>query len=127
MLHPALHLLASRPQWLAEHAGAYAQLAGAELGEAAALCRRQVLLGSLTLGAAVVAAILGGVALMLWAVTPTLPGQSLWWLVSTPAVPLAVALAGLQAQRRLRPLEAFGVLRQQWEADLSLLREASAR
>lgn len=126
MLHPALHLLATRPQWLAEHAEAYAELASAELGEAAAAWRRSALLGAATLLAATVAAGLGGVSLMLWAVTPELPPQTAWLLWATPALPLVLALVGVWVMQSKRRGQAFIVLRQQLQADMALLRAMGA-
>jgi hypothetical protein len=126
MLPPLMQLLALRPPWLAEHLAAYAELAAAECAEAAAAGRRRLALGLLTLGAVGVAATLAGVALMLWAALPTLPAQTAWLLLATPALPLAVALAGAVALRPGSPGGHFVVLRQQLQADLALLREAAA-
>ena len=123
MLHPVLHLLATRPQWLAEHAEAYVQLAAVELGDAAAWGRRTVLLGATALCAAGVAATLAGMALLLWAATPELPPRTAWLLWAVPSVPLVVAITATLAQRRGRPEERFVDLRRQLQADLALLRE----
>jgi hypothetical protein len=122
VLHPALHLLATRPQWLAEHAEAYADLAAAEFGDAAGAWRRAALLGAATVCALGVAATLAGVALMLWAVMPTLPPQTAWLLWATPALPLAAAGLGAGALRWRRRAEAFVVLREQLQLDMALLR-----
>lgn len=126
MRHPALHLLATRPQWLAEHAEAYVELAAVEFGDALARWQRSVLLGSLTLAALAVAATLAGVALMLWAVLPALPPNGPWLLLAVPALALALALTGLVAQRRAGRAELCPVLREQLRADLALLREVGA-
>jgi hypothetical protein len=126
VLHPVLHLLATRPQWLAEHAEAYAQLAAVELADAAAWGRRTLLLGAAALCAAGVAATLAGVALMLWATTPDLPPRTAWLLWATPSAPLGLAVLALLAQRRRRPAERFAELQRQLQADLALLREAAA-
>ena len=125
MPHPALHLLATHPQWLAEHAAAYAQLAGAELDDATSLWGRRLWLGGLTMCALMVAATLGGVALMLWAVTPELPAPRAWALLAAPALPLALAGVGWLALRRLRQGPLFFVLRQQWQTDAALLRQTA--
>ncbi|CAD5365907.1 conserved hypothetical protein [Rubrivivax sp. A210] len=126
MLHPVLHLLATRPAWLAEHAEAYADLGAAELADASAQCTRVLLLGALSLCALGVAATLAGVALMLWALAPAMAERAAWLLLATPALPLALALAGLVAQRRAQRGPLFLLLRQQLQADLMLLREAGA-
>jgi uncharacterized membrane protein YqjE len=73
-----------------------------------------------------VAAVLGGVALMLWAVIPADQIQAPWALIATPLVPLLVAVACLlldQSQARTR---AFEHVRQQVKADVAMLREVSA-
>lgn len=126
MLHPALHLLATRPQWLADHADAYAELAAAEFGDAAGGWRRSLVLGAATVCALGVAACLAGVALMLWAVTPVLPPHAAWLLWATPALPLALAVATLVAQRWPRRAEPFVTLRQQLQLDMAMLREMGA-
>ena len=123
MLHPALHLLATRPQWLAEHAEAYAELAAAEFGEAAGSWRLSLLLGAATVFALTMAATLAGVALMLWAVMPTLPTHATWLLWATPALPLAAAGLGAAALRWRRRAEAFVTLRQQMRLDMALLHD----
>lgn len=126
MLHPALHLLATRPHWLAEHGEAYAQLAAAELGQAAAAWRRSAVLAAASLLAASVGLGLAGVALMLWAVMPAVPAQTAWLLWATPAVPLALAVIGALALRSPSGTPAFACLREQLQADADLLRTAGA-
>jgi uncharacterized membrane protein YqjE len=126
VLHPVVHLLATRPHWLAEHADAYGELAAAELSDAAAYGLRSLLLAAVALCGFGVAAALAGVALMLWAVTPLLPGQSLWLLLATPALPLVVALVCLVLRQSGRRGDLFAVLGHQLRADLALLREAGA-
>lgn len=126
MLHPVLHLLATRPQWLAEHAEAYAELAAVELGDAASAGRRSLLLGAAALCATCVAATLAGVAVMLWAALPEMPERARWLLWATPALPLGLALLALLAQRLQRPAEHFVDLRRQLQTDLALLRDAGA-
>ncbi len=124
MLHPVLHLLATRPQWLADHAQAYAELATAELDDTAMRTRRALLLATATVAALGVAATLAGVALMLWAITPALTPQAQGLLLATPAPPLLLALGCLLAQRRTQRAAWFAALRGQLRADLALLREA---
>lgn len=126
MLHPVIHVLATRPLWLAEHAEAYTELAAAELADAALQGRRAVLRVALNLCALGVSATLAGVALMLWAVLPALPVATAWVLWAAPAAPLAIAALAWSVQQRARRDTCFTVLRQQWQADLALLREAAA-
>lgn len=70
MIHPLLRLAATQPQMLADHAEAYAALVGEELGRSAAAAKQRLLLAAAGLCLAVTAAVLAGVAAMLWAVTP---------------------------------------------------------
>lgn len=124
MLPPWLKLVTGQPQLLAEHAEAYAELLQAEAAVLGKAWRRQALLGTLALANAALAAVLAGVAVMLWAVTPPAPGQALWLLAAVPLLPLAAALCcGLLARQRVAPAP-FGILREQMRADWSLLREA---
>ena len=125
-LQPLLHLLSAQPQLLVDHAKAYADLAADELGRSAALWKRRALLQAAALCAALVAAVLAGVALMLWSLVPASTVQSPWVLLATPLPPLALALicgwAGLGPVRA----NAWPGLRQQVKADLALWHEASA-
>jgi len=128
VLHPALHVLATRPLWLAEHAEAYTELAAAELADAAAQGRLAVLRAAVGLCALGVAATLAGVALMLWAVMPAAPASTAatWALWVAPAAPLPVALLAWALQHHARQGTPFAVLRQQWQADMALLRSATS-
>lgn len=124
MLPPWLTLVTGQRQLLAEHAEAYAELVQAEAAALGTAWRRQAVLGALALSSAAVAVVLGGVALMLWAVIPPATGQTPWLLVAVPLLPLA--LAGVCALLAQQPAAAapFGSLREQLRADWSLLREA---
>ncbi len=122
-MHPLFRLLAMRPQAVAEHAGAYAELAAAEFDVAATAWRRSLLLAAAGLCAATVTAVLAGVALMLWAVLPVWPPQAAAWLALAIAVPLGATLAAVVALRRPAPAPAFAELRQQCRIDLDWLRQ----
>lgn len=125
MIHPLLHLIATRPHLIAEHAEAYAELAADELSRAAAAWKLRIALQAIGVGLIAVAAILGGVALMLWAVTPPNELHAPWALIVAPLAPLVVALGCLA--RAGKPVDsAFGNLREQMRADLVMLREVSA-
>jgi len=126
VLHPVLRLLATRPHWLAEHAEAYAELAAAEAGAAALAARRSVILSVTAISGLGLAAMLGGVALMLWAALPSLPGATAWVLWAVPALPFAAALVALLIKQSGRDEGSFVLLRQQLQADMALLREAHA-
>jgi uncharacterized membrane protein YqjE len=126
LLHPVVHLLATRPQWLAEHVDAYGELASAELSDAAAHGLRSLALAAVALCALGVAVTLAGVAVMLWAVTPTLSAPTQWALLITPAAPLLVALVCLVLRRLWHRSDLFALLVQQLQADVALLREGAA-
>lgn len=126
MLHPVVHLLATRPQWLAEHLDAYGELAAAELSDAAAQGLRSLLLAAVALCALGVAVTLAGVAVMLWVVMSVPSGPTSWALLITPAVPLCVALVCLALRRLWQRGDLFAVLVQQLQADVALLREGGA-
>jgi len=69
---------------------------------------------------------LAGVALMLWAVNPTLVWPAGWPLVAVPLVPIAAALACAIAAQSASERAAFDDLRIQVKADMAMLREAAA-
>lgn len=127
MVHPLLHLIATQPQLLVEHASAYAELAAVEIGSASAAWQRRALLKVLALCCGLAAVLLAGVALMLWGVMPLAQMPSPWLLWATPLGFAALALGCLAAaQLRAASGSQFIGLRQQWQADLTLLRDASA-
>ena len=122
MLHPLVHLIASRPELLAEHVSAYADLFAQELASASALTKRRLALQFAAGACLAVAAILAGVAVLLWASLPTLALP--WVLALVPTVPGVIGLwiilvgdtAGTQAP--------FAGLRRQLAADAALMRSA---
>ncbi|MEO5775007.1 MAG: hypothetical protein ABIQ32_12945 [Sphingomicrobium sp.] len=125
MIHPLLRLVATQPQLLADHAEAYAGLVGEEIGRSAASLKHRMLLSAIALCLVGVAAVLAGVALMLWAVVPPADMQAPWALIAAPAVPAVIALVcGLMS--RQKPTDRFAALKQQVAADLVMLREVSA-
>ena len=126
MLHPLLHLIATQPQLLADHAEAYADLLGEELGTASAVWKRRVALNAVALCSLGVSAVLGGVALMLWAVIPPADIQAPWALLVGPLLPLAVTVACLLAARPQARAGTFDNVKRQMRADVAMLREVSA-
>jgi hypothetical protein len=125
-VNPWLHLVANQPQLLAEHAQAYAELAAAQIAAVSADWKQRALLVALAAGGLLVAATLGGVAVLLWSVTAAPQSASHWVLVTTPAVPAAVAVACLVALRLRRPRGSANALRKQFEADLLVWRAGVA-
>jgi fatty acid desaturase len=125
-MHPMLHLIASRPSLVAQHAGAYAELVNAEVQAFIASGKRRALLMAVALFSVGAAAVLAGVALMLWGVLPPANMQAPWVLVAVPVVPALVALACFLAARNSANTAGFDNLRAQVQADMALLTEAGA-
>ncbi len=121
-MHPLLALLATRPQLLVDHAQAYAALFNEEFDQARASWQRTAVLHAVALCCVSAAAVLAGVALMLWVISPALPAQAQWVLPVTPLVPLLVALICLVTVRREARQDAFANLRRQIGADMAILR-----
>ena len=128
MIHPVFQLIASRPQLLAEHAAGYGALLSAEAARVGSAWQRRLLLLVAGVGCLGITAVLAGVAVMLWVSTSGATATNLSWVLV--AVPLTPGLLGLwclvQARLNVGP-PAFAVLGEQWQADLSLLRETGAR
>lgn len=123
-MHPLLRLALSRPQLLADHAQAYADLASAELTVASLQWRRRALLNAAAACSLGIALVLAGVALMLWGVLPPAPLEARWVLIAVPLVPMLLALGCMVAARVDSASDAFAGMRAQLLADLALLRES---
>jgi len=125
MIHPLFRTLATRPELLAEHLGAYAQLVSVEASETTAQLRDHALWA---VGAALGVALgtgLAGTALLLLAVVPLADMPYPWLLAVVPAVPYVIAIFCV-LRMRARPLDcSFELLREQVAQDTALLREAS--
>jgi hypothetical protein len=126
MLHPLLHLVATQPQLLAEHAEAYAEMVADQVGAASVSWKRRAVLNAVALCGLGVTAVLAGVALMLWSVIPPADIHAPWALIVGPLLPALVAAACLLAARARDESSAFGAQREQIRADISMLREAGA-
>ena len=127
ILHPLFKTLATRPELLAEHAGAYLQLASAEAAEVALRLRLRCLLAAAALACAALALVLGGMALLLLAVLPLDQMPAPWALAAAPAVPLFGA-AGLWTAQRRQVLDlSFALLREQLALDRQLLGAVGSR
>jgi MFS family permease len=124
-MHPLLHLLMAQPGLLGEHAQGYAGLLASEVAELREVAQRRLLWGAATAACASIGVVLGGVALMLWAVMPVQTVGAQWVLLVTPGVPLIAALLCLQALRSPAPA-AFARTKQQIQADMNLLSEFHA-
>ena len=125
-MHPLFHLIAKRPQLLADHAEAYAGLVAAEIPRVSNAWKRKAILSAVALVGLLVGMTLAGVALMLWAVNPNLIWPAGWPLVAVPLVPIAAALVCVIAAQSASERAAFDDLRIQVKADIAMLREAAA-
>ena len=125
MVHPMLKMLATRPELMAEHVGAYAELAAAEAAEAAAVWQGR-LLWAIGTGAFVLLALaFGGVSLLLLGALPRESMPAPWLLALVPLLSLALAGA-CWITLRSRPAAApFAHLKRQVALDAALLQEAS--
>lgn len=126
MLHPLLHLIATQPHLLAEHAQVYAELAAVEVGEFSARWKRRALLLTVAAFFMGLAVVLAGVALMLWAALPVSQMQAPWALLAVPLALAVVAGICLLAGRSQIDAIAFSHLRRQIKADMLMLREVAA-
>jgi hypothetical protein len=121
MLHPLLRLALARPDLLADHASAYAELAAANARQAVDEWKLRLLGWALLAAGVLLCIAFGGVALMLYGavVSPPLP----WLLWAVPAAPALLALYGAWLARHRVGDARHGVsVAQQFEADLALLR-----
>jgi uncharacterized membrane protein YqjE len=125
MIHPLLRLLATQPHLVADHAHAYGSLLGEEIGKTTAAWKTRAILLGIAAFLIAIAAVLGGVALMLWAVIEPSSIQAPWALVAAPALPALVAAVCWAVARR-SPEDPFKELKLQLAADMALLREVSA-
>ncbi len=125
MMHPLLRLIATQPQLLVDHVEAYADLLAEEIGHVSSAWKLRTLLYAVALCSVVVATVLAGVALILWAVVPFSEMHAPWALVAAPLLPIAGAIWCLAAARR-ETNQGFNNLRKQIKADMGMLREVSA-
>lgn len=125
-MHPLLHLAVREPSLLADHAGAYAELLGEEIGVASAQWKRKALLSAVALCGAGVGAVLAGVALMLWAVVPPENMNAPWALVVSPLVPLGLAVGCWMAAQSETGPKAFEQVRRQLREDAAMFKEVAA-
>jgi hypothetical protein len=124
-MHPLLHLIVREPNLLADHAGAYAELLGEEIGVASVQWKRKALLSAVALCSAGVGAVLAGVALMLWAVIPPENLNAPWALIVAPLVPLGLAAGCWVASQNDTGPRAFEQMRRQLAEDAAMFKQAS--
>ena len=112
MIHPLLHLIATKPQLLGDHVEAYAELVGAEVGQTSKMWISRVAFYAVALFLLSAGLIFVGVALMLWAVVPLVPL-------------IAGGFCIMKARAKLDQTP-FETIKQQLSADMAMLREVSA-
>ncbi len=125
MVHPLLGLIATHPRLLVDHVQAYAELVADDTSQAAHTWRRRIVLGAVALCCFVAALVLGGMAVMLWSVTPAAEVRASWALVVVPLVPAAIAILCALLIRSTRPGLFLGNVRRQIRADMALIRDTS--
>jgi uncharacterized membrane protein YqjE len=126
MIHPVFRLAAAQPMLLAGHVGAYAGLLSEELRIGAAAVQRRLLwqlAGAMCLA---VAAVLAGVALLLWASRPLTDAPAPWLLLATPLLPAALGLWALWQARTRPSAPPFARVRAQLAEDAALLARHTA-
>ena len=122
MIHPLLRLLLTQPALLADHAAGYAELFGQELGVASRAWRKKIWLSALGACCGIVAVMLAGVAIMLWAAGLLAQNGQAWVLVATPLVPALAALGCWLALRSPGHKVPFDTMVSQVKVDLALVR-----
>lgn len=126
MTHPLVYMLAQRPQMLAVHAQAYADLLRMDAGLAWRQAQKRALLYTAAICMATVATMLTGVAAMLWKTLPTAPMTWPEIMVVTPCVAWILALLLWWAARSVTVTSTLAEFKRQISADVALFRELSA-
>ena len=124
-MHPFFKLMVDRPAVITDHVEAYASLATLELSGAVRHLRLRALKTAMALSCAAVAAVLAGVAVMLWAATPADHLHAPWVLWLAPGVPAILAVWCWLSAKAIKDAPAFSALRDQVRADIDMLREVS--
>ncbi len=124
MLPPLLHLLATQPSLLAEHAQAYAELISQEFAATTAFAKRQAILYVAMLCLASVSLVFVGMAVLAWAVVPVERMHLPWALVLLPVPTALAAVACMLAARQVGRPRGLGEVARQVKADWVILRQA---
>jgi H+/Cl- antiporter ClcA len=126
MIHPLLHLIATKPQLIGDHVEAYAELVGAEVGKTSRMWVARVAYYAIALFLLSAGLVFTGVALMLWATTPSDNMNLPWLLVVVPLVPFAAGAFCIFKARSDSGSNGFDTVKQQLHADMAMLRDVSA-
>jgi uncharacterized membrane protein YqjE len=124
-MHPLFRLLVSHPTAVTDHVEAYAALAAKELSITVSQVRLRALMTGIALCCAATAMVLGGVAVMLWSVTPPTNLHAPWALWVVPGVPAVAAVWCWLTASAAEKTHPFSTLRAQVRDDLALLREVN--
>jgi len=125
MIHPLLLKLVTQPGLFVEHASGYAELAAIEAQAAARAWQRRLLLFAVAVLLAAAALVFSGLAVLLAAALP-LEQMPLPWLLLLLPLATWIAAAGVAwAGWRQTPTPVFGHLREQWSADVQLMRDVA--
>lgn len=125
MIHPLLHLVATKPHLLGDHVEAYAELVGAEVSKTTKSLISTIAFYAIALFLLTTGLTFVGVALMLWAVVPTDDMNAPWLLLIVPLIPLVAGGACITKARAHPEQNAFDVVKEQLSADLAMLRDVS--
>lgn len=126
MIHPLLHLIATKPELLGDHVEAYAELVGAEVGKTSKMWISRGVFYAAAMFLLTTFITFTGVALMLWAVVPADGMNAPWLLVVVPLVPLVAGVICIIRARAEPEQAAFDTVKQQLRADLAMLRVVNA-
>lgn len=126
MIHPVFRLAAAQPMLLAEHVGAYAGLVSEELRTGAAAVQRRLLWQLAAALCLAVAAVLAGVALLLWASLAPGAARAAALFVVTPLLPAVLGLIAWWRAQAHRSYEPLARLRAQLSEDAALLARHTA-
>jgi hypothetical protein len=127
MIHPVFRLIARRPQLVAEHAQAYVALLSEQVGEVADSLKKRAVLAVAGLVALLVGLVLAGVAFMLWGATPDGSMRAPWALFVGPLLPLGAGIGCLLAAKGMEMTSPLEKVREQINADIGMLHEASTQ
>jgi uncharacterized membrane protein YqjE len=127
MIQPLFQLMATQPDVLSDHLQAYAELLGDEVGSFQGQFKRRWVLWAVLALLMTITLILGGVALMLWLLTPTAQlaqlqaPWALWIVPGAMAGACAVVFALIHSQKHS---PSFQVIREQIAADVAMFKQA---
>lgn len=124
MIHPFFTKLITQPGLFAEHVGAYAELATAEVRQFGAVWQKRLVLAIVAAFATFMAIGVSAVAGMLAAAIHWEGMPAAWVLVLVPGVFWVVALGCGIAAWRTKAEPMFSLLREQMAVDIELLNTA---